>query len=83
MTANEQYQHLLDKLNEIDKKVAVIETRTDEWCDTLFGNGQPGVLEKLAKRVGRLEYYLAMAFGGAAVFNISLGAVLWYLSYAK
>ena len=53
-------------------RLAVIEATLHRIEHRLFGNGQPGLIDTLQKRVGRLEWYLAIAVGGGAV-------ILWLL----
>jgi len=52
------------------ERLAAIEGVVVRLERQLFGNGQPGVISTLGKRVSSLEWYLALAVGGGA-------AILW------
>ena len=57
------------------ERLAVIESAVLKLSRDLFGNGQPGVIKAMSKRIGKLETYLAIAIGGGAV-------VIWMIEAA-
>jgi len=56
-----------EKVARLDEKMDSLKETLDKLDHNLFGNGQPGVIETLWKRVRRLEYYLAMFMGAGTV----------------
>lgn len=45
----------------------------DSLTERLFGNGQPGLIAGLSKRIRRLEWYLALAVGAGT-------AIVWIIA---
>jgi hypothetical protein len=56
-------------------RIIAIETTVNQLKSQLIGNGQPGTVPSLSKRVGRLEFYLALAIGGFLV-------IVWFMEYS-
>jgi len=50
---------------ECGERLARIETKLDDGFGRLFGNGQPGVVEKHESRIGALERWQWHILGGA------------------
>jgi hypothetical protein len=56
----------------INEKLAVIEETLNRMDEQLFGNGQPGVIEKMSSRISRLEKAFWIAVGGGFV-------IIWFI----
>lgn len=69
----QQVQQQIDQA----KSIAKIEVMVTDMHERLFGNGQPGELDKLSKRVTSLEHDRSVAKGGFAVLTTFVGFIGW------
>ena len=60
----------------IEERLMAHDRKQDELIEQLFGNGQPGVISKMNRRLSRLEIWIAIAMGGGLV-------IIWILERAR
>lgn len=60
-------QDVITRLTRTEAKLDAIVDKVDWLTHSLFGNGQPGVIATIVKRLTRLEWYLALSIGGCSV----------------
>ena len=64
-----------ERRTQLATDVAVIKEKVESLHDLLFGNGQPGMIEKLKGRLWRVEIILLLAGGilvGLGLLNIEV-----------
>ena len=64
-----------ERRTQLATDVAVIKEKVESMHDLLFGNGQPGMIEKLKGRLWRVEIILLLAGGilvGLGLLNIEV-----------
>ena len=64
-----------ERRTQLATDVAVIKEKVESMHELLFGNGQPGLIEKLKRRLWRVEVILLLAGGilvGLGLLNIEV-----------
>lgn len=82
---SELLSQLITSVSKLNTNVAVLTAQVESLDHRLFGNGQPGIIDGMFKRIGKLEnwrwYVMGVAVGlggviGAALMHAAEGTVM-------
>ena len=74
-----QYYESQTRLIAIDKDVTHLDDRVQSISRKLFGNGQPGVLQTMERRIGELEKIVWRVSGALALLTLAINLLLIFL----